>query len=126
MKFGEVSMNAPDVSVIIPAYDRPEELRRKLVSLTRQTLPVRRFEVIVVDDGSPSDVFAKSWEVIDEMENLTLIRNSPGRGVSVARNVGARQAKGDLLVFLDVDCMAHPALLEKHLEAQRERPVAVC
>ncbi|MFF5185762.1 glycosyltransferase family 2 protein [Streptomyces sp. NPDC000345] len=119
-------MNAPDVSVVIPAYDRPEELRRTLISLTRQTLPVQRFEVIVIDDGSPSDVFEKSWEVIEGMENLTLIRNSPGRGVSVARNVGARQAKGELLVFLDVDCMAHPALLEEHLKAQRERPSAVC
>lgn len=119
-------MTTPDVSVIIPAHERPAELRSTLISLTRQTLSPDRFEIVVVDDASREDVFARSGDVLARMPHVTTYRNAVGLGAAGARNVGARASTGRILVFLDVDCLAHAELLEQHLAAQSERPLAIC
>ncbi|WP_097231356.1 glycosyltransferase [Streptomyces zhaozhouensis] len=115
-----------DVSVVVPAHNRPKELLRTLRSLTRQTLPTTDFEVIVVDDGSREDARAlvrKSAAALSSL-NLQVVRNEKAVGASGARNQGARLAAAELLVFLDVDCLAHPDMLAVHLATQRERRVA--
>jgi glycosyltransferase involved in cell wall biosynthesis len=96
-------MSRPLFSIIIPTYDRREQLAACLQSITALDYPPDRFEVIVVDDGSPQspeDILKSFAEVID----LKLLRQ-PNAGPAAARNRGAASAQGDFLVFTDDDCL---------------------
>lgn len=90
----------PQVSVIIPTYNRPELLRRAITSVLKQRL--RSIEVIVVDDGS-SSTYAKTVCASFSDPRVSLISLQVNRGVAEARNCGARQAKAPILAFLDDD-----------------------
>ncbi len=90
----------PSISVIIPTRDRAESLVECLESVYSQDYPKDRIEIIVVDDGS-----------LDETQKLMrrfscmLLTNTRSRGQSYCRNIGARQAKNEILAFLDDDCV---------------------
>jgi len=97
-----MSPQALDVSVVVPTYDRPQAVRRALQAMTELDYPRSRFEVIVVDDGSPvalEEVIAPFRRHLD----LTLVRQS-NAGPAAARNTGANQAKGKFVAFTDDDC----------------------
>lgn len=100
----------PQISVIIPSFARPDDLRHCLAALTRQTCARERFEVIVVDDGSPAPLDAGVAEFRASLE-LTLLRQA-NAGPGPARNRGAASARGSLLVFTDDDCLPEPGWLE--------------
>jgi len=85
-------------SVIIPAYDSSGTIRVCLEGVLNQTLPRDSYEVIVVDDASHDDTAA-----IAERYGVKVVRQAHG-GPAVARNLGARCAQGDILVFTDSDC----------------------
>lgn len=118
-------MVRPDVTVVIPAHNRTAALRNCLASLERQTLARDAFEVIVVDDGSMPPIAEDITEFLDD-EHTRLLRHEHAQGAGQARNFGAASARGELLVFLDADCLCHPGLLQAHLDAQAEGPVAAC
>jgi cellulose synthase/poly-beta-1,6-N-acetylglucosamine synthase-like glycosyltransferase len=91
----------PKVSVIVCSYNGAKTLHRCLESLKRLDYP--DYEVILVDDGSndnTQEIAARHpWIVNVRQENS---------GLSVARNVGAQSATGELLAYTDSDCMADP------------------
>lgn len=89
-------------SIIIPTYNRPEQLRQCLESICRLDYPKSRFEVIVVDDGSPEglDVVVKAFA---ERLEIRYVRQ-PNAGPAAARNTGAAHARGRYLAFTDDDC----------------------
>ena len=99
----------PTVSIVVPTFARPAQLRRCLdgiVGLERVTVP---FEVIVVDDGGPeplADLVASYAKRLD----VHLIRQSRG-GPAAARNAGAARARGVFLAFIDDDCTPEPGWL---------------
>jgi len=95
-------------SVIIPTYDRAATLELTLRHLATQTLAARDFEVIVVDDGSPSPVLI---DPVDWPFRLRLVHQA-NAGAAAARNRGARVAEGDALVFMDDDIAMRPDALE--------------
>lgn len=100
------SLQLPFFSVIIPTYQRPKQLSTCLQSLANVRYPHNRFEVIVVDDGSETpleDIIATFSKHI----YITLI-TQPNAGPAVARNTGAKQAKGEFLAFTDDDCTLSP------------------
>lgn len=104
-------------SVVIPVYNRPDELRELLTSLTHQT--VGDFEVLVVEDGSTD----KSDGVVAEFANrLTLryfLKENTGQGFS--RNYGFKRATGDYFVVFDSDAVVPPAYFERvftHLQTE--------
>lgn len=84
-------------SIIIPSYNRNAEVNALLCSLENQT--VKNFEVIVIDDCSQSTI------KIDRTFSFpaTLIRNEQNLGAAESRNVGARAAQHEWLLFLDDD-----------------------
>jgi glycosyltransferase involved in cell wall biosynthesis len=91
----------PFISVIVPTHGRPESLARCLESLAELEYPADRFEVIVVDDGSPRP--AGPVACVRSHPNLRIVRQrraGPGR----ARNTGAAEARGEFLAFTDDDC----------------------
>ncbi len=91
-----MSRTQPLVSVIIPSYNSSRTLDLCLQSVAAQTYP--HLEVIVVDDGSTdgSDQIALA-------HGATLVRTEKNSGQSVARNLGADHARGEILFFLDSD-----------------------
>ncbi len=104
-------MGSPDLtfSIVIPTYNRPDELRGCLGALQRLDYPRDRFEVVVVDDGgtrSLADTVRTSGEGLD----ICLIRQE-NAGPGAARNTGAAQANGDYLAFTDDDCRPMPEWL---------------
>jgi GT2 family glycosyltransferase len=95
------------ISVVIATYQRADLLSRPLQSLQRQTLA--DFEVVVVDDGSTDHTadLVGSWG--DPRVRLVQQAN---QGRSSARNRGAREARAEIVVFLDSDDEVEPNWLE--------------
>ena len=87
----------PDVSVILPVYNREQSVARAIRSVLGQTQPP--FEVIVVDDGSTDGTRA----VLDSFGSQVTVISQPHAGAYVARNRGLRHASGELIAFIDSD-----------------------
>lgn len=100
----------PYFSIIIPTYNRPQQLERCLKSLAQLTYPRDRFEVIVVNDGGERPL-PNEIEKISANVNLQII-TQPNQGPATARNTGASAAKGALLAFTDDDCSPAPDWLD--------------
>ena len=101
-----ITMNETHISVIIPHLNQPEMLSRCLASLGDGTRPPD--EIIVVDNGS--DALPEVPDHVILLEETTLAGPGP------ARNLGVAQATGDVLAFIDADCLARFDWLE---EAER-------
>lgn len=95
-------------SIIIPVYNRPDELADLLDSLTRQTRT--DFEVLVIEDGSTR----KADQVVAQYLTKLSIRyfDKPNTGQGFARNYGFERATGDYFVVFDSDAVVPPAYLE--------------
>jgi len=111
----------PKISVIIPTHNREVTLHRAIQCFGRQTLAADNYELVVVDDGSNPPVVLPDDFV---GPRITLIRLE-GVERSAARNAGAAEALGDLLVFMDDDMQVGADFLERHLRAQQEWPDAL-
>jgi mycofactocin system glycosyltransferase len=94
----------PSVTVVVPVRDRPGELAACLASLRAVRYPGRLLDIVVVDDGS-----ARPPVVPDDVR---LLRLPASLGPAGARNAGARAARGDVLAFVDSDCLVDPGWLE--------------
>jgi glycosyltransferase involved in cell wall biosynthesis len=105
----------PDVSVIIPTYNRAPLLRMMLEQLTRQDVPLDSFEVIVSDDGSADDTRAVVEEFSGRLRTGYHFQPDQGMRVGLARNEGARLATAPVLIFLDSGCMVGPDFVRQHL-----------
>ncbi len=105
----QASATLPFVSIIIPVMDRAEELGRCLDSISRLLYPKEKLELIVVDDGSRDN----SKEVAASFGAVVLDSGGTGTGPAAARNCGSRAARGELLAFIDSDCIASPEWLEE-------------
>jgi GT2 family glycosyltransferase len=109
----------PSISIVIATYDRPRQLAGCLEALHSLAYPRERFEVVVVDDGSPTPVAEH------RADGLRLrVERAPHRGPGAARNAGAAVAEGELLAFVDDDCLPAPGWLSGLAEAHRARPAA--
>jgi GT2 family glycosyltransferase/glycosyltransferase involved in cell wall biosynthesis len=110
----------PFISVIIPTFNRADLLSRSLESLAVQTLPKDRFEVVVIDDGSPDN----TKEVCEGFaERLSLrYQRQVNSGISAAKNMGVFMSRGPLLMFFDDDDVADADLLTEHVKTHTEHP----
>ncbi len=101
-----------DVSVIVPTRNRCGCLERLLDSVFHQTLPVDRFEVIVVSDGSTDGTADLVRTAQATHKNLRLLEQAC-KGPAAARNTGVGMARGQFLAFTDDDCVVSPDWLEQ-------------
>jgi mycofactocin system glycosyltransferase len=92
----------PLVSVVIPTYNRREMLAGCVASLLDMDYPMEKMEIIVVDDASPLPV-----EVGYNGTSLQVVRLDENGGPAAARNQAVKLAKGEIIAFLDDDCLAH-------------------
>jgi glycosyltransferase involved in cell wall biosynthesis len=88
-------------SIIIPVYNRPDELKELLESLKNQTF--KNFEIIVVEDGSSlkSDTIVEDYQKDLAIKYFFKSNSGPGQ----SRNYGSERATGDYHVFFDSDCI---------------------
>lgn len=98
----------PLVSIIIPVKDQPEDLVECLQSLKNLDYPGDRLEIIVVDDGSQEDI-----SQVITFPDIRVIHQGESQGQATCRNIGAENAHGDILAFLDADCMAGESWLKE-------------
>ena len=112
-------------SIVIPTYNACERLQYNLLALNMQDFYIKEFEVIVVDNGS-SDETCEMLSSIDINYNLSTIYINKNKGRAFARNLGVKEAKGDIIVFLDSDMIVEKTFLAKHIKAHEFRNIAVC
>ncbi|MEP7308727.1 MAG: glycosyltransferase family 2 protein [Acidobacteriota bacterium] len=103
---------SPNVSVVIPVFNRPAAVRRAIDSVLGQTY--QDFEIIVVDDGS-TDATPAAVEALAD-PRIRLIRHGRNRGGSAARNTGIRASSAPYVAFLDSDDEWLPTKLAQQLE----------
>ena len=104
-------------SVIIPVYNRPDEVNELLDSLSLQSY--KNFDVVLVEDGStvPCKDVAEAYS--DRLEINYYYK--PNEGRSIARNYGMERAKGEYFVFFDSDCIIpneYFAIVKQSLDTQ--------
>jgi glycosyltransferase involved in cell wall biosynthesis len=84
------------LSIIIPTHNEEKDIFQCLKSLTEQSF--KKFEVIIVDDGSTD----KTLEIVKRFSKVRIFEQNH-KGPGVARNLGAKNSKGDILIFIDSD-----------------------
>src|SRR5215217_3730297 len=88
-------------SVIIPLYNRPQEIKELLETLTLQTY--KQFEVLVIEDGSTNDAADIVSGFKYQLDLHYYVKENAGQGF--ARNFAFERAKGDYFVIFDSDCL---------------------
>lgn len=105
-----------DVSIVTPNYNRGKLLENMLATVLWQDFDLNRIEMVLVDDGGE----AKEIERIKALYLPFRIRyywqEHRGRRVGRVRNIGIRQARGKVVLFLDSDALASPSLVREHFE----------
>ena len=94
-------------SVVIPLYNKSEHIIHTLESVLAQTM--EDFEILVIDDGSSDDSLEMAQKVASPKIRIFQQKN---QGVSVARNVGIENARGEYISFLDADDVWHADYLQ--------------
>jgi len=112
------------VSIVIPTYNRKNELRKLLDALNSEDYPFRNFEVIVVDDGS-SDGTGEFIESYASHINLVTIVHKENMGSAASRNDGVRTAVNEIVLFLDDDLVPSRGIIRNHIEHHSKSNCAV-
>jgi mycofactocin system glycosyltransferase len=106
----------PMVSVIIPVRNRPDDIAECLQSLIGLDYPAQKLEIIVVDDASADT----TPEVVTRFPKVRLLQMSQRRQASFCRNRAAEIAGGEILAFIDSDCLAARTWLRELVPAFRD------
>jgi len=113
------------ISIIIPAYNAEKSLGSLLSQLLSTKL--KNYEVIVVDDGS-TDLTAKVAKSTKWNSKVRYYRLSKNSGAAKARNLGAKKAKGEILLFLDSDVLPIfdlPSYISKYFKGKTTRNICI-
>lgn len=116
-----MSVSTADLSVIIAVAHRADALPTLLSCLERQLLPASQYEVLIVsyvDDPLQQEVIHR-YSVASPMQ-VRALQDAGGTEIS-AKNMGARYASGEWLLFLDQDLMPGTTLLGKHVQKQKSK-----
>lgn len=111
-------MTRPHISIIVPVYNTERYLSRCIDSILEQSF--RDFELLLIDDGSKDG----SGVICDEYaakDRRVKVFHQANQGVSVARNVGIENAKGEWIYFPDSDDVIMPGALEMMMHMENER-----
>ena len=110
-------MQNPLVSIIIPTYKRTDYLKLTIRSILDQTF--QDFEIIVVDDGTPTD---ENRLLCEQFQKIVYIKIENSKGPAKPRNVGIKQAKGKYIAFVDDDDIWLPEKLQKQVNVLDNNP----
>ncbi len=114
----------PGVSIIIPTYNRAQQLERCLKSLLGQDYPAQCLELIVVDDASTDETATMLQQLAQQAATqglaIQVIHHTSRQGVAKSRSTGAEAAHHDLLAYIDSDCVASPGWLTELVPALQD------
>jgi len=102
-----------DISVVVPTYQRPEQIEPLLATFAEQTIPPA--EIIIVDGAPPDDIRTETVVrqiAVDYPIPIRYIR-SDRRGTSVQRNIGVEHAEHEFVALIDDDIRLEPSFLEE-------------
>ena len=115
------------LSIIVPVYNVEKYIRPCIESIFKQGLDDADFEVIIVNDGTPDRSMEMIADIIQQHNNITVI-NQENQGVSIARNNGIQNARGNYILFIDSDDLlidnTLPYLLDKAISSKADIIVA--
>jgi len=111
-----------DATIIVPTYERVAVLLETLDRLAALEHPRGRWEAVVVDDGSRPETLQRISDWCETVDTPVRVLRQTHRGPASARNLGARDAAGAVLIFLDNDCLVAPDFVVRHLEVLRGNP----
>ena len=118
----ETNNKKPEISVIIPTFNRSGVLKECLERLTDQKFSPQDYEIIVVDDGSTDD----TKKVVEKAAKKNPVRiiylYQKNQGQGIARNYALRYAKGRIIVFIHDDVMVLTDFLRQHLKFHLKYP----
>ncbi|EFK10400.1 glycosyltransferase family protein [delta proteobacterium NaphS2] len=110
----------PAISIIIPVHNRPCEIAACLESIEKLDYPKERLETIVVDDASTDH----TPKIISRFPVRRILLEE-NRQAPFCRNLAAKEARGDILAFVDSDCLVSPLWLKELLPTFSDLSVAV-
>ena len=111
-------MREPSFSIIVPVYNRPNEVEELLQSLSFQT--DKDFELIIVEDGSTISCEEACLRYQENFKIKYFHKTNEGR--SIARNYGIDRADGDFFVFVDSDCILPPDYISSLKKSLKQNP----
>ena len=115
-----------DVTLGLCSRNRSHTLERVLLSLIDQRHPVERFEVVLVDDGSEDDTASMVERLRPQLPYPLTYLWQPHSALATARNTGIRAARGEVMLYIDDDVLAHPDLVAEHWKVHQSHPKCVC
>lgn len=127
--YSEAASYKPKISVIVPVYNGEADLVELIGCLQGQSYPAQQVEYILVDNGSDDRTAALFEQLVSEEKSLGItlqfLEEKEIQSSYAARNTGIRAAKGEFLVFTDVDCRPHPDWLESLIFLFAEHEVGI-
>ncbi len=109
----------PDVSVILPSYNRAHHLDQCIASVVEQSFD--RWELLVVDDGSQDDTFAVVNRWLQQSDKIRYLKHQ-NRGAGLSRNVGIQASFGHYITFIDSDDRYLPDHLQTRVDYMNHHP----
>lgn len=106
----------PAISIVIPCFNEAENIGKCIDSVKMQQYN-SQFEIIAVDNGSTDDTV----KIIKDKG--IILEHAERKGPAPAKNEGIKKAKGDIIVFIDADCIAHPVWLKNIVEPFRNSEI---
>ena len=110
----------PLISIIMPTYNRKNIIQKAITSVLNQTYT--NFELIIIDDGSDDGTYDLLKSLKDE--RIRILRHEKNKGPSYTRNIGLKNAKGDIIMYLDSDNEWDSKYIETMIGAFIELPNA--
>ena len=110
--------DTPTFSIIVPVYNRPQEVEELVESLCRQT--DKDFELVIVEDGSTITCKEACDKRSKDIKIQYFHKSNDGR--SIARNYGMERADGDFFIFVDSDCILPPDYIESLKKSLTKNP----
>jgi len=98
-------------SVIVPSFNRCEEIRELIDSFAMLQFPANRFELIIADDGSTDGTRELVNKYVSEVKFPLNFYTQKNQGPGAARNMAMKKARGDFFIFIDSDCTVSPRWL---------------
>ena len=108
--------NKPNISIIVPVFNGGKAFRACVSSLLKIDFPDNKLQVIMIDDGSTDNT--AQWLNEQKFPSyFKIITHDQNKGRAAARNSGLKNARGDIIIFLDADMIVRPDFVEQHVVA---------
>jgi GT2 family glycosyltransferase len=115
----------PTLSIVVPTHNRSAMLMKNLAALSHQSGPDIQFEVLVVADACHDDTAEMVTAYATQTPYRLCLLSHCARSAAATRNLGATNAQGRVLLFLDDDVVLQPGSVRAHVEAQRGNRVVL-